>query len=692
MSIQRYDKSDLRIETRDRGFVIGESLIGDTITSEANAWRLVNSDFSQMTLRRSVQVEKGVLFRPESSSLSLRTPSQDYMDGIFGKALRVFWKDTLLFQGNIRSAKLSSQAEADGDDTTYMIITATDNITYANSYVLYNYSAPEETVNDRAVTACSGTGIEMVTINCMRPLAARASTNIKLMTVLQEASDAQVARFYSDRAGRLVMNGLRPGEPTITFSDQPSIVGTSRYRTVNMDENLNNTITGVVAQAKQDETLALYKKDDSAVVTHEEVYEIDLPLAPENYSAWLDSFPLRGYTSMEPSSLSTYWQDELIDLDLTDLVAIQWKGRSYRAGVAGLTYDIRPDRDYGLKWNVNIDLMPGHLIEFSSVVAPSPVRNFKAIATDPHTVDITWERPVLPAEMTGYMLRYADGPQPPVSQNDGMLLGVFPLGTTSFTLTNQPSRDLNSYAIWAVTDNPNVYSGIVTTNAITPEVIPSAVTNLTAVKGHNAYQQGYVTQMWHQISWENPVTMGDAASWLIRYTTDGTEPTPTTNGTTQGLWGITGSKTVKLTYSLANLNKTIRIAVFVKTINGQYSPGAYLTVNSNETIPGPVSSTLENISMPGYSPRLVRVRWTPTNESNPDFFVYRIEYNVNQPGPVTVPGTGTLIGEFTRESAAQAGYTYDAWVAINSNVKFTIFAKTNGGKYGYGWNSIQTPA
>lgn len=697
MSVQRLSRSDLRIETNDQGFVLGESLVGDPVTNEENAWRNVNSDFNSMTIQRSVQVEKGVLFRPEASTLTLRTPSQEYMDGVFGKSIRVFWKNALLFQGTVRSAKLSSSAEPNGDKT-FMTITAVDNVDFANQYVLYNYSAPEQTVGDRAVNATSGTGIEMVTINCMRPLAARASTNIKLMTVLQEASDAQVARFYSDRAGRLVMNGLRPGEPTITFSDVPEIANTLRYRNINMDNNLTNTITGVVVVAKGDETLSMYRKHDSAIVTHEEVYEVDLPLAPEYLDAWIDSFPLRGYTLLEPSGLTTYWQDAMIDLDLTDLVAIQWKGRNYRSGVSGITYDIRPDEDYGLRWNVNVDLIPGHLIEFSSIVAPSPVRNFKAFATDPHTVELSWERPSMPAEQTGYMLRYADGPQAPVTPNDGILLGQFPLGTTSFTLTNQPSRDQNSYAIWAITDNPNVYSGVMTTTAITPEVMPTAVRNLTIVKTRGTPQAGYVTSMTHTLDWDSPETMGDMKRTMIVYTLDGTAPS-LNNGKRVFTAGSASQSIANIPVTFSDYNKTAKYAVYPETINGQYGPVVTTQLDTNEQIPASSATSLENVPMPGYSPRLVRIKWQNVEASSVDFSTYRIEYNVNQAGPPNVPGSGTLLMQVTPATAINQGYKisetqyqYEAWLPIGSNIKVAVFTQTLGGKYGYSWNAIQTPA
>lgn len=687
----RLDAHDLRIETNDQGFIIGSSLIGDVITDEASAWREVRTDFSNMTLTRTVSVDKGVLFRPEASQLKLRTPTEDYMNGVFGKSIRVFWKNQLLFQGEIRNATLSSQAEADGNKT-YMVISAIDSVDKANSYILYNYSAPEETVQDRVADATAGTGIELVTINCLRPMAARASTNIKLMTVLQEASDAQLARFYSDRQGRLIMDGLRPGEPVITFSDNHAVPGHTEYSSLDMAESVVNTITGAFVSAKQDETMFAIKRHDSAVVMHEEQYEIDLPLVQENFEAWAESFPLLGYTRLEPSGLNTYWQDELIDLDLTELVTIQWKGKVYRSGIKGINMDIKPDHDNGLVWNVSLDLIPGHLIEFSSVIAPSPVNDFLAIGTTPSTVDLTWKRPSMPATMTGYMLRYADGPVAPATQNDGILLGVFPTTQTSYTLTNQPSRDQNSYSIWAVTDSPTVSSGVVTTTAITPEIIPSAPTSVVATKGHNAYQAGYVTQMWHDITWNVPTTMGDAEYWVVRYTTDGTTPTATT-GTSASTFPIAGNtRKVRITYGTSSLNKTVKVGVFTKTYNGQYGPGTIITTDSNEQIPEASASTLTNVSMPGYSPRLVRIKWTKITETNPDFFVYRIEYNVNQTGPVTTPGTGTLVGEWTRESAATDAYTHDVWVAIGSNIKFTIFTKTYGGKYGYGWNSIQTPA
>ena len=205
----------------------------------------------------------------------------------------------MLFIGHIKSTTYSSAATNDGPKT-FMTINAVGITESTNKSVAFDYSRPEETAGVRANTLSPSLVVDA--INCNRLMAVRGSSNIKWMTVLQETSDAQLARFYVSKDNVLTMDGNPSPEPTVFFSDDPGVEGRTDYNSVAMAEQLENTITAIGVQAKQDETLKATNRHPSAVVVHEETYEADLPLRQNEIDAWAASFPLLGFTRLEPSA------------------------------------------------------------------------------------------------------------------------------------------------------------------------------------------------------------------------------------------------------------------------------------------------------------------------------------------------------------------------------------------------------
>lgn len=665
---------DLHIETDDNGFILGQSFIGDKVMSEANLWREVRTDFSNLTLTRSVSVEKGVLFRPEAASLSLRTPTSVYMSGVFGRRVRIRWKEEVLFIGEIKSATLSSQAEHEGDNT-YMNLTAVGLIERINNFVLYDYERPQETVVERVINAV-GLKARVWVRQSNRMMAARPLSNVKLLTVIQEATDAQLARVYVNKQNELIVDGAAVEEPIVTFSDDHSLPGHVCYRNVGMAENLANTITGVIVEAKQDETIYAVNRHQSAVVNHEETYQIDLPLDLTEVVAWAQSFPLLGYTRLEPSNIDTFWQDGLAALELTQLVSIKWKGNSYRSGVRSIDYDITPDHEGGLTWNVHIGLMPGHLIEVTSVLAPSEPNDFTVsnMPTDPptgytdsHRLSLSWKRPALPNGMNGYELRYAEGPVPPASRTDGVLIGTFGGEVISYVHTGLKSNTDHSYSLWATTSNPAITSKGVTGSQPTPETIPTAVTDLQVFK---------VSATSHVITWRPPVTPGeDLMDYVMKVHTDGYPTQATYDGRTI----VAPPGETFYNYQLDNLlpNAPHFYSVWARTNGLIWGPVAQVRSDTNETLPGPV----RNLTATPTAYNNIHLHWDdPAVTGDLDSYVVRWDYN-NQPTLSTGHAWTTVNKavhdlDFTAEGATTYG--------------FGIWPVTKGNLYGESWGTVTT--
>lgn len=654
--------ADLHIETNDNGFILGQSFLGDTITDEENVWREVRTDFSSLSLTRSVSVEKGVLFRPEAATLTLRTPTTVYMSGVFGRRVRILWKDEVLFVGEVKSASLASNAEHEGDKT-YMNITAVGLVEHVNNYVLYNFSAPQQNAGERITTAVP-LGLDVSVNNCLRPMAAREASNIKLISVLQDASDAQIARFYVDKQNALIVDGSPAADPVVVFSDDHSLPGHVCYRNVNMSENLANTITGVVVEAKQDESLTAINRHPSAVVTHEESYQIDLPVDQTEVTAWAQSFPLMGYTRLEPSSLDTYWQDGLAALELTQLVDIYWKGNYYRAGVKAINFDIRPDHEDGLEWDVKVDLMPGHLLEFTSIIAPSEPNAFEAVVLDDHNIELSWARPALPNNMNGYELRVAQGSIPP-DRTDGVVVASLGNDVTTFTHAGLTSNTEYAYSLWATTTNALVGSKRVTAVAKTRETVPTAVRNLTVVKGGSPDL--------HTLTWTAPALPGDVASYDVRYRTDGIDPTPTTG--TQAALVPYGTNT--LTQSGLVRNRTYRWGVFPKTGLGAYGPGAFVTRDTNETLP----SAPRNVDAYATAYNNVHLHWdAPATVGDMNRYVVRWDYN----------SAPSLSSGHAWTTVGSAVHDLDLATSGATTYGFTVWGLTVGNLTGPGGSDVAT--
>lgn len=689
----RLDPADLSIETNDKGFIIGQSLIGDTVTDEANAWREVKTEFSHLSLTRAVALEKGVLFRPEAAELSLRTPTTKYMSGVFGRQIRVKWKGTLLFVGEVKNSQLSSVAGAD-EDETYMTLRAIGTVQRTNTFVLYEYSAPVATTGDRVMHAVAGTSIPVQVINCTRAMPAKPQTNVKLIEVLQDSADVQMARFYAATDNTLVLDGNPAPAPVIAFSDEPEDVNRVRYKSVDMAENLDNVITGAIVTAKQFETRYGRALHPSAVVRREETYEVDLPDSQSDVDAWTTSFPLLGFTRLEPSNVDTYWQDSLIDLELTEAVNVKWQGQTYLCGIKGIRYDISPDPERGLRWDVSVELMPGHLVQRVNYAAPSPPVNVTATDVQQTSITVSWTRPVMPGSLSGYTVRYQEGYVPPADTDSGILVGSYPAGTLSATATGLDSYTNYSFSVFATTNNAEVTSQPGTLTVRTLEIVPSAATNFSVAKNHTVRLVstfGTVWDMNHNVVFDPPVS-GDVGNYFVAWTVDGSQPSLTNykNSLTLGKSWADGSGFNRHIGFASNgeRNKNIRYALWAKSPSGVYSPPVYDIEDTTEVAPIATSVTIQRIDSSRF-----RVHWTKEPQSNTykDFWKYRMEYRKTGTGTILTPGTGEFVSEWTAATADSQGYFWDI-IVVEDGVwlDVSVFTYTYGELWARGSAALVT--
>lgn len=650
------DPTKLSIQTDDGGFVLGQSLLGTTLASASNEWRTVTADFTSLQISRSVQTQSGVLFRPEAATLSVVTRVEDYFSGVTGQRIRVLWNGSVIFAGEMKSATLSSQSDWDHKpgDNTYMTIQAVGLVANLNDYVLTGYTRPQETVATRLTSSFIPSPYAITVNNCNRILAARGQSNVKLFTVLAEATDAQIARVYVDCNNTLVVDGDPAPDPVITFGPDAS---NAQFRAVSWDQNTDNTITTVVAQAKQDNTVYATASYPDAVILHQESYTVDLPTDGTDVNAWAQSFPLQGYAGIEPSSLDTYWQDSLVGLELLHLVRIVWKGHTYLAGVSGISHNISPDTlTGGLVWDVSLSFMPAHLLEYSPVLAPSSPVGFNASPANDHAINLSWAVPAVPNSMTGYELRRATGPDAPATRSDGTLVASLGTTVTNYQDTGRDSNVTYSYSLWAITSNAAVYSKIVTAQATTPETIPSAPRTLTV---------GKTATTTHSLTWTAPAAPGDdVTSYELRFRTDGVDPTSST-GTVFATIAYGA-----VSYSASNLarNVTYHWGLFPKTQLGAYGPGAFASQNTNETVPGAVPSL--SVTAPNY--QTLSASWGAASPLT-DFDHYHLEWLYNS--APTTPGTGNVW-------ANTAGTSFSSGANMNTAYGVSVWPVTKGGLYG----------
>lgn len=675
MTVKYLDPNDLVIESNDQGFVLGVSLVGDTVTDDANAWRTVNCDFTGISLEYGVSLDKGVLFRPEAAQLSLRTSSRYYMSGIFGKQIRIFWKGELLFSGEIQTASLVSTAGAD-ESKTIMNISVLGTVQKAINYVLYNFDAPAQTVAQRVARAAEGlVGVPVTAIASDRLMPARLEASPKLMEVLQDAADVQMARFYTDKANNIIVDGTLVTEPSAVFSDDHTVPNHLEYNNVNMIYSNVNSITAAFVKPKQTEASYGRIQHPNATMTHEETYEIDLPNDASSILAWLLSFPLRGFAQIEPTSISTYWQDEFLDLELTDLISVRWEGHTYESVIIGISYEIIPDRDYGLRWTAKFNLAPGHIVNRTNYTAPSPPETVTATMLSASSIRVDWTRPVQPGNMTGYVVRYAaGGQQVPRYINEGQDGGTYPLGTTTATINGLTSYTNYGFSVFAVTDTPGIVSAATTASTATDEIVPSAPTAFNVTKTYDDVNQPGYMYMWHNTSWAAP-TSGNTGSYFLAWNYNGTNPTTTSYSDSSGAHMPTIQLSLRnqINFNAAERNKNIRYALWARSPKGVYGPPTYFTLNSNEVTPSVPSVTLELLNSYNAAVEVVKVTWTGQPTSSFDFIKSELRWWSNGGGPPSRT-QGTLHASYSKSS------TREAYIEVPRNqwLDVSVFAVTHG--------------
>lgn len=649
MTDMNYDCSLLHLETDNRGFVLDQSELNVGILSdEEGQWTDVKGDFISIKLTRSVGVEKGILFRPESSGLSLVTKDSAYASGVFGKSVRLRYDNDILFVGSVKDSSVSVSPGDDGPvyNLTLNAVDATDDL---NAFVHYDFTAPAETTADRADRAWAG----VVTNELGRNMAARSdSENPTAMELLQDVADAQIARFYVNSLNQVVIDGSPADDPTLFFSDDHSVTGHMCYKSVSLAENVENSVTSVVVTAKQDDTKQATRSLTSAVVTNQQRYEVDLPYADwTDLQQWADAFPLYGFTALEPNRLTAGWDPQIVGIELLSLIKVFLAGDEYQAGVRSITHTITPEN-----WDVDFDLLPSHTLKYQVTVPPSVPRDFTATSTT-DAVSLSWTAPVYTGEMTGYEIRVMTGSVPP-EKGTGTLVTTVGTGITSHVITGLDSATTLSYAIFAVTDVPTVYSDKATITVMTKSVVPTVPNDFSASRAS-------ATSI--ALTWTAPSAPGDMDGYVVRFSTGASYPSLPTDGTL----AYTGTGT-HLTHSGLARNTTYKYSLWAKTPDGQYSPVVQASAVTTETVPSVTRSFVASAS----SSSSIHLTWV--NPSTPgDMNGYTIRYNHSGTAPSS-PTSGTLLGNFAATTTA----TTHSGLADDSTYAYSIWAKTPGGLYG----------
>lgn len=702
MTLSAYD---LHIETNDEGFVLGKSLLGAHLGSAAGSWREVRTDFSNLSLKRSVSLDKGVLFRPEAPVLSLTTRAEDYYPGVFGRLIRVRWKNDVLFVGTIKNSSVSSQAKREGKDVTNVTISAIGIVDEVNNFVLYNFSAPSQTVAQRiAAVKPANTVIHSYGVD-IRVMAAKGQSSPTLLEALQDAADVAQARFYVNKYDELVMDATPAPEPAVLFSDDATDTNRVLYSNVNMQNGLANTITGIVVTAKSDQaqekTFAV-AEHPTANVTHEESYVVDVPVEQGALEAWAESFPLKGKVEQAPVSIQTEWQDGLSTIELTDQVDIKWKENGYRAGVKTITYDLSAMPANELRWNVTYDLFPGHLLGFNRVNAPSAVKNFtiggvylpEVNGYSPTQHVFYWQAPDVPNDFTHYeirMTRNGLSNQPekaPVGQNDGEQVVFIRKEDATPANYNIEGSNFNGfsatiggldqetnywYSIWAVTANPDVRSPVVSGWSKTYLATPSAPQNFRVTpfpEGPNFPFQAM------RFEWDNPESVAIRMSdYIITVSNTNPQPTLADEVATNALiprWGM--NEINGYGYSL---NTTFYFAIRAKNALGWYGPAAYAASSTQEAIPSPVRNVRTTVN--AYNS--ITLNWdAPLTTGALAWYLVRWDFG-GAPGL----NTGRL---WTRVPSTTRSLTFNS--EGNTTYGFTVWPQTVGLRYGTSGSTVVT--
>jgi hypothetical protein len=639
---RNYNLDDLHLET-DAGFILGQSLLGlDKITDEAHSWQDVKADFTSISLTRSVAVDKGVWFRPETAVLTIRTNSAEYLEGTFGKRMRLRYKDTILFEGKVKGAKLVADKH---DKNNVMTLTAVDQTEALNNFVQMYFSAPEETAGERIKRLLP----EAVVIGCDRIMAARGESSVKLMTLLQEAADAQLARFYINANNELVIDGTPATSPIVTFSDEKG--GGIEYTALDFSEDTQYAITGAVVEAGSDETgyITASNFHESAVIDNEEKYSPAIPFRQTDVNAWAASFPVQPATSFSPSTIDANWSEAVGNVDLLDLVRVRWNGRQYDAGVVGIELNITP-----YWWSTSFDLIPGALVRKENVLAPSEVRGFQVSEVTDTSVTLTWTRPQVLNSTSGFEIRFKEGDVPPASRTDGTLVTTASVSSTSYTHGNRVPDKTYSYSIWAVTTVDDVYSVMSTATAATKETIPTAVRNFAVYRGANAGVQ--------TLTWDAPTTPGANFAGYTIFA-----------GGAAGSGSLDVGTQTSYTYSDLARNTSYDWWVKPRTAKSQFGPSSpVITKDTTEVIPGAVP----NISVTSNAWNHVFGSWGTAPDAQ-DISHYLVKWNVNGGGPSLEPWHQSTFAYTTKGldwtiPDAQGDSFYD----------LSVWPVTVGGKYG----------
>lgn len=439
----------------------------------------------------------------------------------------------VLFTGTITGSRVASVPGDDGPEYR-LTIEATDTTDALAKEVLTGYTRPAETAGDR-LRALGRSNMRVIDAN--RPMAALLDPdNPQVMEVMQDAADAQLARFYVDAENFVVVDANAADSPVVAFSDQHDTEHVC-YRSLDMGEDLANSISGVVVTAKQDNTITVSRMADVQHVLNHERYELDLPYATDaDLSAWAAGFPLHGYTQLEPVRLDTYFQESLLNVELASLVSILQDGRLFESGVKGISHSITPS-----KWDVSYDLMPGHMLRYETITKPSAVESLSFTSTS-NSITLTWNEPMEASSLDRYMVRCSTGGTPPTLTTGTLLYE----GTNkTATLGSLDSNATYSFSVWPLTTAPGVQGDVRSLTAKTAEIVPSAVTGFTATAA--SYKKVDLT-------WTAPAIMGDIKDYWI---SDGTNVTYASSSATSASRVTVGGRSYTFTIRPRTVNNTL---------------------------------------------------------------------------------------------------------------------------------------
>ena len=460
--MSNFDISLLSLEIDNRGFILGESILGvDELTDTAGSWDDILTDLDDahrgigsIVINRSVTTDSGALIRPEAPTMDVELNTRPEQLGItYNKQMRCSYDGAVMFVGRI--VGIDSTATPTDFGTSYRTrITCVSNMSQLVTNYLYNFTAPQETVAQRIARINGLFALNVTTDVAGINMAACSGVNITVFDALQDASDVALAVPRITNDGEYEINTAVSNDNVgWYFRDDGNGYD---YANLQTSADLTNVVSSVIAVAKADDAKFRTRTISGATAQMQQRITVDVPADNINLDAWLASFPFTPYVEEVVRSIRVPFHEDLVAMQVCDVSSVLHEGFTFTTAVKAIEHTITPD-----VWDISVEFMDRSLVTHPTVLRPSAPRNF-VIGNDtppnPTNFYATWSAPLFSGGVTGYQLRRAVGTTPP-SKTSGTLIAnllmnpVLPL----YFSGNTPGTTY-SFSLFATTDDPNMYS------------------------------------------------------------------------------------------------------------------------------------------------------------------------------------------------------------------------------------------